>query len=220
MSIQFKIAAYARSDMGKGASRRLRRLNDKVPAIVYGADKAPQNIELEHRIVWRALQDEAFYTHVLSLDIDGKHEKVILKDVQRHPYKSLIMHLDFLRVTGKEKLHMHIPLHFLNEATAPGVLAGGVLHRENHVDIICSVGDLPEFIEVDLSTLEMNGVIHLSDIKLPKGVESTAIQHGDNPTIASIHMPRVIADSEPETEAETEAAPAVPEKEASGDASA
>lgn len=199
-SIEFKIVASARANVGKGASRRLRRLADKVPAIVYGGEKPVRNIEVEHRIIWRALQEEGFTSHVLELNIDGESEKVILKDVQRHPFKSLIMHMDFLRVTGKEKLHLHIPLHFLNQEKAPGVKQGGVLHTEHHIDVLCNPADLPEFIEVDLATLEMNAVIHLSEIKLPKGVESTALQHGNDPVLASIHAPRVMEEDSSETE--------------------
>lgn len=195
MSNEFELAAVVRGDVGKGASRRLRRLEDKVPAIIYGADQNPQNLVLEHRAVVKALQNTAFYSHVLTLAIDGKKHKAVLKDVQRHPYKPRILHMDFLRITGNEKLHMNVPVHFINEETAPGVIAGGVIsHSMHHIEVICLPADLPEFLEADLSKLEMHGVFHLSDIKLPKGIETVAHQHGDNPAIASIHMPRVVVE--------------------------
>ncbi|MFN7096597.1 MAG: 50S ribosomal protein L25/general stress protein Ctc [Gammaproteobacteria bacterium] len=203
MSNQFELAADIRSDVGKGASRRLRRLEDKVPAIVYGGGEDPQNLLLEHRIVSKALQNEAFYSHILTLIIDGKKQKAVLKDVQRHPYKPRIMHVDFLRITGKEKLHMNVPVHYRNEAQAPGVMAGGVVHTLHHIEVVCSPADLPEFIEIDLGSLELNGVIHLSEVKLPKGVEAAALQHGDDMSVASIHMPRIVAEDVEVEAAET-----------------
>ncbi|NNM59880.1 MAG: 50S ribosomal protein L25/general stress protein Ctc [Legionellales bacterium] len=214
MSEQFELVAEVRSDVGKGASRRLRRLEDKVPAIIYGGGQEPQNIVLEHRTVSKALKNTAIYSHILHVVVDGKKHKVVLKALQRHPFKPVIMHMDFLRVTGNEKLHMNVPLHFANEATSPGVMDGGIVsHNMHHVEIICKPADLPEFIEVDLGTLEMHGVLHLSQLTLPKGVELVAHQHGDDPAVASIHMPRVSkADIEAETPvvevlAEGEAAP-------------
>lgn len=209
MSNQFELIAEVRTDAGKGASRRLRRLGDKVPAILYGGEEQPQNLELEHRLVTKALQNPAVYSHVLTLNIKGKKQKVVLKDLQRHPYKAQIMHMDFLRVTGKEKLHMNIPVHYLNQDTAPGIAAGGVLHTTHHIEVVCSANDLPEFIEVDLGNLELNGVVHLSEIKLPLGVESVALQHDNDISLASIHMPRIIEEEEPvaadaEETAETE----------------
>jgi large subunit ribosomal protein L25 len=217
MSNQFELAAEVRSDVGKGASRRLRRIEDKVPAIIYGGGEEPQNLLFEHRIVSKALQSEAFYSHILTVTVNGKKQKAVLKDVQRHPYKPRIMHLDFLRITGKEKLHMNVPVHYLNEETAPGVVAGGVVHSMHHIEVICSPADLPEFIEIDLGKLELNGVIHLSEVKLPKGVEAVALQHGEDASVASIHMPRIVAE---DIEPVAEAAPVEGEAPAEGEGEA
>ncbi len=199
----FEINAEAREDMGKGASRRLRRLEDKIPAIVYGGTKKPQPLTLKHSDMIKSLEDEAFYSHILELKVDGKAEKVILKDLQRHPYKPKVTHVDFMRVKASEKLQMSIPLHFLNEAKSPGVKEGGVInHVATNVDISCLPKDLPEFIEVDLIDLEMDQVVHLSDIKLPKGVELVALSHGDihdhDKTIATIHKSRASTSTDDE----------------------
>ncbi len=204
MSEQFELVAEARSDVGKGASRRLRRLEDKVPAIIYGGGLAPQNIVFEHRLIIKALKNTAIYSHILHVVIDGKKHKVVLKALQRHPYKPVIMHMDFLRVTGNEKLHMNVPLHFVNEETSPGVLAGGVVsHTMHHLEVICTPANLPKFIQIDLGKLEMHDVLHLSQLKLPKGVESVARQHGDDPAVVSIHLPRVVKEDIEPVEEET-----------------
>ncbi|MEK9713728.1 MAG: 50S ribosomal protein L25/general stress protein Ctc [Thalassolituus sp.] len=181
---EFTIAAELRTDEGKGASRRLRRANG-VPAVVYGGkaggnDRKPVSITLKANELNKALENEAFYSSIITLSVDGKEEQVILKDLQRHPAKALIWHADFLRVSKSTKIKAHVPLHFLNEETCTGVKIGGgkIMHQLTSLDIICSAGDLPEFIEVDVAALEVGGVIHLSDLKLPKGVESLALSHG------------------------------------------
>ena len=208
MSVDFNITAETRSDMGKGASRRLRR-EDKVPAVIYGAGKDAASITIEHKSLFHHLEHEAFYSHILSLSVDGKKENVVLKDLQRHPFKPTILHADFLRVSAKEKLRMNVPIHFKGGDDAPGVrIDGGVItHNVSDVEIICLPKDLPEYLEVDLSELEFEHSLHLSDIKLPKGVEIVALTHGadhDLP-IAAIHKSRAVID-EVEAEAETEAA--------------
>lgn len=189
MSVSFELNAELRSDMGKGASRRLRRDADKVPAVIYGAGKDALSISLLHKDMFLNLEHEAFYSHVLTIKVDGKTEKVILKDLQRHPYKARILHADFLRVDESAKLHKKVPLHFLNEASAPGVkTAGGSVDRSvSEVEIICLPQDLPEFIEVDLGNLELNQVLHLSDLKLPKGVELVELSKGHDLSVVSIH---------------------------------
>lgn len=209
MSNAFEIAAETRSDVGKGASRRLRRLQKKVPGIIYGGSEAPVNITLEHRHIIKALENEAFYSHILTVNLDGKPVKTVLKDLQRHPYKPQIMHVDFLRVTGAQILHMHIPLHFLGEEKCPGVKDGGVIsHQMKDVEVACRADKLPEFIEIDLSNLELNQVVHLSDIKLPEGVEILALTHGEEHDlpVVSIHIPRAIVEEEPEAKEGDEAA--------------
>ena len=172
MSITFELKAEPRGDLGKGASRRLRRVG-KVPAILYGGGQDPQPLVLEHLDVLNQLQNEAFYSHVLTLKLGDSAESVVLRDLQRHPFKPTILHLDFLRVSADRKLRVHIPLHFINEENSRGVKQqGGVVsHALIDIEIACLPKDLPEFIEVDLTELGMGEALHLSDIKLPEGVE-------------------------------------------------
>ncbi len=187
MAITFELDAQKRDDQGKGASRRLRHA-DSIPAVIYGAGKPAQSITLNHNKVILALEHEAFYSHILTIKIDGKAEQAILKAVQRHPYKPKVQHLDFLRVDANAKLHTKVTLHFVNEAGSPAVKAGGLIHHDmTDVEISCLPKDLPEFIEVDLSNLAVNQIVHLSDIKLPAGVTLVALQHGDNKSVVSCH---------------------------------
>ena len=181
---EFTLNAEIREDSGKGASRRLRRENG-VPAIVYGGkagsnDRKPQSITLKANELARALEEEAFYSSIITLTVGDKSEQVILKDLQRHPAKDLIWHADFWRVTKSTKIKADVPLHFINEDSCVGVKMGGgkIAHQLTNLDIICSAGDLPEFIEIDMANVEVGTVIHLSDLKLPKGVESLALSHG------------------------------------------
>jgi large subunit ribosomal protein L25 len=211
-ALRFELEAKTRLDQGKGASRRLRH-TDKVPAVIYGAGQPAVALVLEHKKVVHALANEAFYSHILTLQIDGKAEKVILKDLQRHSAKPRILHMDFLRIRADQKLHMHIPLHFVGDEDAPGVKEGGIFsHNLSDVEVSCLPANLPEFIEVDTSHLELDGTIHLSQIKLPKGVELVAFSHGieghDLPVV-SLHRPRVEVEEEaPESEISAEAADA------------
>ena len=181
---EFTLSAELREDAGKGASRRLRRENG-VPAIVYGGkaggnDRKPTPITLAANELNKLLENEAFYSSLITLNIGDKSEQVILKDLQRHPAQQLIWHADFLRVSKSTKIKAHVPLHFLNEESCVGVKMGGgkIAHQLTSLDIICNAGDLPEFIEIDLADVEAGTVIHLSDLKLPKGVESQALSHG------------------------------------------
>ncbi len=190
MAITFELNAEIRHDSGKGASRRLRRDN-KVPAIIYGAEKNPVAITLDHHKIIKALENEAFYSHILTIHINKEKELVVLKDLQRDPSRPYILHIDFLRIQADHKITMHIPLHFTNENTCPGVKAGGtVSHSIADVEVICLPKDLPEFITVDLAKVELESVIHLSDLKLPKGVQLTALSHGHDVPVVSIHKPR------------------------------
>jgi large subunit ribosomal protein L25 len=201
---KFEIEASVRHELGKGASRRLRR-EEKVPGVMYGGGKEPVALTFEHKHVAKSLENEAFYSHILTLKSGSTSERVILKDVQRHPFKPRITHVDFQRVRADEKLHMHIPLHFKGGDEAPGVKdAGGVIsHIMSDVEVSCLPDNLPEFLEVDLSAMELNQILHLSDIKLPKGVEIVALTHDDNKPVVSVHIPRV--EEEPEIEEPTEA---------------
>lgn len=188
---QFHIEATIRNDRGKGASRRLRR-EDKIPAIVYGGGKDPISLVLEHSKIAKSLENDAFYSSILSLKTGSDSERVILKDVQRHPYKPRITHLDFQRVRADEKLTLSIPLVFIGEEKAPGVeVSGGkIFYLENDAEVSCLPDDLPEKLEIDISNMQLNEILHLSDIPLPKGVELVALAHGDNKPIISIHVPR------------------------------
>jgi len=188
MSEDFKLDASARNDLGKGASRRLRRLADQVPGIIYGGSEAPQGISVAHKELVKHLEHESFYSHIISLNVDGKAQDVILKDLQRHPSKPTVLHVDFLRVDKSTKLHTNVPLHFLNETTAVGVKTQGgkIVHNLTQLDITCLPADLPEFIEVDLATLEAGQSLHISDLALPKGVTSVALSHGADHDLAVV----------------------------------
>lgn len=206
---KFEVEATLRKDLGKGASRRLRR-EEKCPGVVYGGGKDALSLTLEHKKVLRALENEAFYSRILTLKINNEAEKVILKDLQRHPYKPRILHMDFQRVRADEKIFMHIPLHFKGEKEAPGVrdAGGAISHIETDVEISCLPDQLPEFIEVDLSQMQLNDTLHLSDLKLPEGVEIVALSHQDDKAIVSLHMPReeeVLPDEAPIAPAEVPA---------------
>lgn len=208
---QFHLDAAVRHDMGKGASRRLRR-EERVPGVVYGGGKEPVALSLEHKHISKSLENEAFYSHILNLKTDTESERVILKDVQRHPYKPRILHVDFQRVRADEKLHMHLPLHFIGTDKAPGVKdAGGLVsHIINDVEIACLPDDLPECLELDISEMQLNQILHLSDIKLPKGVEIVALTHGDDKPVVSIHLPRIEEEPVVETTEEIPSAAEVP----------
>ncbi|KPP98182.1 50S ribosomal protein L25/general stress protein Ctc [Marinobacter sp. HL-58] len=194
MSQEFLIEAFPRGDQGRGASRRLRREERKIPAIIYGGKKEATPISIWHNELKKALENEAFFSHVLTIELEGKKESVILKDLQRHPYKPLLTHADFLRVDKDHEIHVNVPLHFLNEDSAAAIkLQGGVAnHQITEVEVICLPQNLPEFIEVDMAEVEMDQVVHLSDLKLPKGVRVAALLQGEDhdlPVVA-IHKPR------------------------------
>ncbi|MAD46977.1 MAG: 50S ribosomal protein L25/general stress protein Ctc [Oceanospirillaceae bacterium] len=208
---EFTLSAELREEAGKGASRRLRR-ERLVPAIVYGGkaggnDRKPQPISVLANELYKLLEDEAFYSSIITLDIAGKSEQVILKDLQRHPAKPLVWHADFLRVNKSTKIKATVPLHFLNEETCVGVKLGGgkITHQMTALDINCSAGDLPEYVEVDMAAVEVGTVIHLSDLKLPKGVESVALSHGPEHDTAVVTVAAIKGSSD-DDEGEGEAA--------------
>ncbi|MNZ60007.1 50S ribosomal protein L25 [compost metagenome] len=186
----FTLNAQARTDLGKGASRRLRRLASSVPAVVYGGDKEPVSITMLAKEVAKLFENEAAFSHVIELNIDGKKENVVVKAMQRHPAKQFIMHADFVRVVAGQKLTAIVPVHFINEE-APVKKGGEISHVVAEIEVSCEAKDLPEFIEVDLANAEIGTIIHLSDLKAPKGVEFVALAHGDDKAVANVHAPRV-----------------------------
>ena len=208
--------AELRTDMGKGASRRLRRAN-KLPAIVYGSGKDPENLTLEQKDVQYQLQYEAFYTQVLELNIGGKKQEVLLRDLQHHPFRQDILHMDFQRVDAKKEVHVNVPLHFINEDVSVGVKqeGGAVSHVVTEVEVVCLPKDIPEFIEVDLIDMHMGDILHLSDLKLPAGVEVLALKQGEehDTAVASIHVRKGAAEVEAEEAAGEAAEEAAPKEE-------
>ncbi len=187
----YEVEASVRHDMGKGASRRLRR-EKKVPGVVYGGKKEAVSLSIEHNKLAKALENEAFYSHILTLKTGSEDERVILKAVQRHAFKPVLLHVDFQRINMNEKLHMHIPLHFTGAEEAPGVKEGGLVsHIMSDVEVSCLPANLPEYLEIDIADMALNDIKHLSDIKLPEGVEIVALTHEDDKPVVSIHMPRI-----------------------------
>lgn len=215
----FELTAELREDLGKGASRRLRRKNGMVPAVIYGGNEKATTISLDHNKVINALGHEAFYSHILTLDIAGQKTKAILKDLQRHQFKRAILHMDFLRVKGSDVITMKVPLHFLGQDVCPGVKAGGIVnHQFIDVEIRCKVDDLPEFINVDVSKLELDQAIHLYELVLPKGIEIHSGHSKDyNPPIVSVHLPRQMKLDDEETTAQAEATEAAAESDKDGE---
>jgi large subunit ribosomal protein L25 len=184
---EHKLTATGRKDEGKGASRRLRHAG-RIPAIIYGGHAEPKSIQLEHEKTWVASQNEWFYASIVDLDVDGKVEQVLLRDMQRHPYKQQILHLDFQRVSANEAIRISVPLHFLNEDKSPAGKAADVVigHEHNEVHISCLPKDLPEFLEIDLAELKLGDTIHLSQIKLPAGVEIPELKLGPDHDVAVV----------------------------------
>ncbi len=206
----FNLDAEVRTDLGKGASRRLRR-EDKVPAILYGADKEPVSITLAHNKVIQAQEFEAFYSHVLTLNIAGEKVEALVKDMQRHPYKPKVTHIDFLRVDANKEVTTHVPLHFINEESCDAIKVHGghAEHNMNDVEVNCLPKDLPEFIEVDIANVELGQTIHLSDLTLPAGVSLVELAKGEDHdqavvTIKTAKGPSAEAESEESEDAADE----------------
>ena len=193
MQENFELICEVRTAEGKGASRRLRR-EGKVPAILYGGHEAPVPLTLSHNELMKHLAHESFYSHILTVKHDGKTEKAVLRDVQRHPAKPVVLHIDLLRVSESEKIRMNVPLHFLNGETCPGVKQQGgiVSHLMTEVEVSCLAKDLPEFIAVDLAEMSVGDAIHLSQLNLPAGAELVELMHGPehDQAVVSIHLPR------------------------------
>jgi large subunit ribosomal protein L25 len=210
MSESFVVEAEPRSDLGKGASRRLRR-EGKVPGVIYGAGKEPVSISLEQHVLQHQLENEAFFSHILTVKVGKNEDQAILKDLQRHPSKPILLHVDLQRVSAKEKIRVHVPLHFLNEDTAPGVKAGGLVsHHITEVEVSCLPKDLPEYLDIDLGGMDLEGNVHMSEIALPKGVELVELLHGEghDQSVVSIHLPRGAKEEEAEEGEVVEAAAA------------
>jgi large subunit ribosomal protein L25 len=208
-----EVTATPRSVQGTGASRRLRR-GGKVPGIIYGAGEPALVIELDHNALFLQMRSEAFHASILTLNLDGARSRVLLRDVQMHPWKRQVLHVDFQRVSANQKIHMKVPLHFKNEDIAPGVkVSGGIIsHVMSEIDVSCLPDDLPEFIEVDLANLQLGHSVHLSDLTLPGGVESVQLVRDDNAVVATVVIPKVIEEEVAPAEAavgvEGEAVPA------------
>jgi large subunit ribosomal protein L25 len=219
----FKINAELRDDLGKGASRRLRREN-KVPCIIYGGEKEPRSISIEHHKVLRFIEEESFFTSILELKASGgQRQSVILRDMQRHPAKPIIMHMDFQRINDDEEITMNIPLHFLNEDECEASKTSGIIvsHQITEIEISCLPGDLPEYIEIDLAEFKEGDIIRLSNINLPKGVTLTAFTHGDveehdEVVVATTHV-QAIVDEDTEAPVASEVPSAQDDKEESED---
>jgi large subunit ribosomal protein L25 len=203
-----KVVAYERSVQGTGASRRLRN-SGKTPGIIYGGTELPQAVELDHNALFHALKKEAFHSSVLEIEVAGKVQKALLRDYQMHPFKPLVLHIDFQRVDAKQKVHMKIPLHFKGDEICPAVKIGGgvVNHISNELEIICLPSDLPEFIEIDVSKMELDQTIHAKDIALPKGVTLSLHVEQENPAIVVARELKVKAEPEATGAPEAPAAP-------------
>ncbi|MFK0086909.1 50S ribosomal protein L25/general stress protein Ctc [Pseudomonas sp. NPDC090755] len=186
----FILNAQARTDLGKGASRRLRRLASSIPAVVYGGDKEAQSLTIVAKEIAKLFENEAAFSHVIELNVDGVKQNVVVKAMQRHPSKGIILHADFVRVVAGQKLTAKVPVHFINEE-APVKKGGEISHVVAEIEVSCEAKDLPEFIEVDLANAEVGTIVHLSDLKAPKGVEFVALAHGNDLAVANVHAPKV-----------------------------
>lgn len=206
MSTDFQVTAELRDLRGTGASRRLRRAG-KVPAVIYGAGKENVALLLVHQEMLHQLKTEAFHTAILKVNVGGKSEQAILRDVQMHPYKPQLLHVDFQRVSATQEIHIKVPLHLLGGEDAPGVkiLAGILSQLMNDIEIVCLPKDLPEYLEVDVSALDLNDSVHLTDIKVPEGVTITGLAHdGEDLAVASVLPAKIIVEEEEEVEGEEE----------------
>ncbi|MDP1541845.1 MAG: 50S ribosomal protein L25/general stress protein Ctc [Polycyclovorans sp.] len=192
MTQTFVVEAEPRVAQGTGASRRLRRTG-KIPAIIYGGNDGPQNITISHNELLKQLKVEAFYAHILTIELEGKKVQAVLKDLQRHPVRDEVYHADFQRVVADQVLRKSVPLHFIGEDVAPGIKLGGgmIEHFINEVEIECLPADLPEFIAVDVSKLALGEVIHLADLSLPQGVTLIELKHDNNIGVVSCHLTKV-----------------------------
>jgi len=201
MSDEFELNASVRTELGKGASRRLRRLNNDIPAVLYGGGGDPMSLTIAHKDILKATQNEAFFSHIITLNVGKKKEKAVIKDLQRHPAKPFILHADFLRVSDKQVIHVRVPIHFLNEEKCVGVKVGGgsLLKTLTEIEVTCLPKDLPQYVEVDVLELDLGEAVHLSDIALPEGVTSDSLSHGGDDSdlsVATVQAPKASIESE------------------------
>ena len=215
---EFELNCSVRTDLGKGASRRLRRLDNNIPAVLYGGDKDPIALTIAHKDIARATENEAFFAHIITLKIGNKKEQAVIKALQRHPARAIILHADFLRVSATHTIIVKVPIHFLNEETCVGVRLGGgnIIRTMNEIEVSCLPKDLPEYIEVDMLEIDLGESVHLSEITLPEGITSVALSHGEDSidlSIAIVQAPKGIAEEDEELEGEEGE-----EAEAAGDA--
>ena len=212
MSAKFELQADAREGKGTGASRRLRHAG-KIPAVLYGAGKEPVSLSLDHNALYHHIKNEAFFTSILTVKLGKSTDQAVLRDLQMHPYKPRIQHIDLQRISATEKLHMRVPLHFVGQDQAPGVKQqGGVIsHLMTEVDVSCLPHQLPEFLSLDVSHLQLGDSVHLSDIKLPEGVAITSLGHGQDLAVATVSMVRATVEAEQAAAPGAEAAAATTE---------
>lgn len=208
MSNAYELNVSVRKDLGKGASRRLRRLNNTIPAVIYGGNKEPQSISILHKEIAHAVENESFFSHIITLNVDSNPEQVIIKALQRHPARPIIMHADFQRVLADEIIHVEVPIHFLNADKCVGVKTGhgNIIHNMTEVEVACLPKDLPEFLEIDMLNVDVGDSVHISDIVFPAGVTSVALAHGGEDgdlSVATVLLPKG-----PSVDEETEAAAA------------
>jgi large subunit ribosomal protein L25 len=190
--MKIEVTAFPRTLQGTGASRRLRG-SGRVPAVIYGANQPAAPVELDQNALLRHLKMEAFHASILDMTVEGNRERVLLRDFQRHPWKPMVLHVDFQRIDPSKKIHMRVPLHFLNQEIAEGVKTGGgvVSHVMNEIEIQCLPDRLPEYIEVDLKDMKLDDILHVNDLAMPEGVEPIPKLKTDNPSVVSIHVPRI-----------------------------
>ena len=212
---EFELNCTVRTDLGKGASRRLRRLNNDIPAVLYGGGEDPVSLTIAHKDLAKSIENEAFFSHIITLNVGKKKQKAVIKALQRHPAKDILLHADFQRVSDKVEITVNVPLHFLNEDKCVGVKTGGgsIIKTLNEIEIHCLPKNLPEFIEVDMLLLDIGEAVHLADITLPTGVASIALAASNNLSVATVQAPR--ADVEEAENAPD--APAAPESDSGSD---
>ena len=204
----FELNCTVRTELGKGASRRLRRLNNDIPAVLYGGGEDPVSLTIAHKDIVKATDNEAFFSHIITLNVEKKKQKAVIKALQRHPAKPFILHADFQRVSDNEEITVNVPIHFLNEEKCKGVKLGGgsILRTLNEIEIICFPKDLPEYIEIDLLDLDIGDAIHLSEVALPEGVSSVSLSHGEDGDLSVVTVAAPRSEEEVDEEAETPAA--------------
>ena len=219
--MKIEVTAFPRTLQGTGASRRLRG-SGRVPGVIYGADKPAATVELDQNALLRHLKMEAFHASILDMTVEGNKERVLLRDFQMHPWRPMVLHVDFQRIDPNKRIHMRVPLHFTNEDVSEGVKTQGgvVTHAMTELEIQCLPDQLPEYVEVDLKTMKLNDIYHVNDLKMPPGVEPISKLKSDNPAVVSLHVPRIIAVEEEAATPVTEITGQTPEEAAAAAAAA